>query len=121
MSLKGRRPTAEPELVLRTFLFSDIVSSTAISDAYVRRDGRVQGNGKYRREVLGPHDRRAKERFATFGGEVVGGEGVKTATQTTNDACVAARGATPPTSRVRLSGAAATLRSTRTTTAVSGV
>lgn len=66
MSLKGRRPTAEPELVLRTFLFSDIVSSTTISDAYVRCYGRVQGNRKYRREVLEPHDRRAKERFKAF-------------------------------------------------------
>jgi hypothetical protein len=45
-----------PEPVLRTFLFSDIVSSTAIRDECVRRHGKVQGNDKYRQEVLEPHD-----------------------------------------------------------------
>ena len=75
MPSKGRKAASAPEFVLRTFLFSDIVSSTAIRDEYVRRDGRVQGNEKYRREVLDPHDRRVKEHFETFGGEVVSGEG----------------------------------------------
>ena len=60
MPSKGRRPAAA-EPVLRTFLFSDIVGSTAIRDAYVRRHGKVQGNARYRREVLEPHDRRLQE------------------------------------------------------------
>jgi formylglycine-generating enzyme required for sulfatase activity/class 3 adenylate cyclase len=75
MTSKGDKPAGAPELVLRTFLFSDIVSSTAIRDECVRRYGRVQGNEKYRREVLEPHDGRLKERFEAFGGEVVSGEG----------------------------------------------
>ena len=66
MSMKGRRPTGEPELVLRTFLFSDIVSSTAIRDAFVRRHGRLQGNEGYWQQVLEPHDQRLKERFEAF-------------------------------------------------------
>ena len=75
ISSKGPAQAGSSELVLRTFLFSDIVSSTAIRDEYVRRYGRVQGNEKYRREVLEPHDRRVKEHVVAFAGEVVGGEG----------------------------------------------
>ena len=75
MSMKGRQPTGEPELVLRTFFFSDIVSSTAIRDDFVRRHGRLQGNERYRQQVLEPHDHRLKERFETFEGGVVSGEG----------------------------------------------
>src|SRR5712691_4290128 len=75
MPSKGRMSAEGPEPVLRTFLFSDIVSSTAIRDDFVRRHGKLQGNEKYRQEVLEPHDRRLKERFETFEGRVISGEG----------------------------------------------
>lgn len=75
MPSKGRKPARVREFVLRTFLFSDIVSSTAIRDDFVRRHGKLQGNEKYRREVLAPHDLRLKERFETFEGRVISGEG----------------------------------------------
>ena len=78
MPSKRGKLAGAPEPVQRTFLFSDIVSSTAIRDEYVRRHGKVQGNAKYLKEVLEPHDRRVKEGVAAFGGEVVSGEGIPT-------------------------------------------
>jgi class 3 adenylate cyclase len=75
MPSKGKKPSRAREVVLRTFLFSDIVSSTAIRDAFVRRHGRLQGNEKYRQEVLEPHDRRLKDHFEAFEGRVISGEG----------------------------------------------
>ncbi len=75
MPSRGGKLTKAREPVLRTFLFSYIVSSTGIRDEYVRRHGTVQGNEKYRQEVLEPHDRRLSRQFTAFDGEVRNGEG----------------------------------------------
>ena len=49
---ESREQRVTPERVLRAFFFIDIVSSSAIRDAYLQRHGGKQGNEKYREECL---------------------------------------------------------------------
>lgn len=61
--------------VVMTFLFSDIVSSTDLRNHFIRSEGEVRGNERYRKEVLRPHDERMEGYIRAHDGEVVSTSG----------------------------------------------
>lgn len=64
----------EEKRVLKTFMFTDIVKSTDIRDAYIREFG-DKGNKIYDDEVIKPHDEILNRPIAQFQGEVISTSG----------------------------------------------
>src|SRR5712691_1679597 len=58
-----RRATAKKEgpRVVGTFLFTDLVKSTDIRSALIRKPGKKQGNEAFRKQIGDPHDERIAE------------------------------------------------------------
>lgn len=61
--------------VVETFLFSDIVKSTEIRNRLTRESGAHQGNERYRKEILDPHDERVERLAKAQEGKVFGTAG----------------------------------------------
>jgi formylglycine-generating enzyme required for sulfatase activity/class 3 adenylate cyclase/energy-coupling factor transporter ATP-binding protein EcfA2 len=70
-----KKPAAKAERVVKTFLFSDLVRSTEIRNNIIQKWGMRQGNERFRKLVLRPHDRRIEKCIRACNGEVVSTSG----------------------------------------------
>ena len=60
-----------------TLMFTDIVGSTTIRDAFVRTSGEINGDAEYRRLVLEPHNSRVRDELAKYRGFEVSTAGAR--------------------------------------------